>query len=464
MENKHILKSTYIFAGLFLMLMGYFSYYLAVKSDENMNNSYNKLVDKLSEQTIRGNIYSNDGTVLAETKRDNLGKEYRYYPYDNLFCHTVGSLANGKYGLESMYNYQLLSSDFSWVNKILTDVKGNKYEGNNLLTTLDIDIQKASYDALEGYTGAVVVMEADTGKVLSMVSNPSYNPNKAVEEWDLISKNENSPILNRATMGLYTPGSIFKTFTLETFLEAKKDVETFHFECKGKVSVLDKTIKCANGKWHGNLDLKQSFAKSCNGSFIQIGNSVPVSSLSNVCERMLFNEDLPLLMPYKKSKFTLEDADDEFLKSQTYFGQGETLVTPIHMCLISAAIANKGVLMEPMFVEKIENAYGATIEAFEPKKYRELLSEEEAETLSEYMRAVVTEGTATKLNNYKQLTAYGKTGTAQIEDGKLANSWFMGYAKGNEKTYAIAIVCEKVSSDAAPATNIADEIFKALDK
>lgn len=463
MENKSIMRATYIFVGLFLLMAVYFTYYLTSKSDDKMNNPYNKLTDKLSESTVRGTIYAADGSVLASTVTNEDGSEVRNYPYNEVFCHVVGSLDYGKYGLESLYNYELLSSDTNWMSKVFDDLKGDKYQGNNIITTLNVKLQQAAYDAMSDYKGAVVVMEADTGKVLTMMSNPAYNPNTTKENWTEISSDENSPILNRATMGLYTPGSIFKLFTLEEYLEEKHDAEAYSFNCTGSVNIAGKAIKCAGGAWHGNVNLMSSFAHSCNGSFINIGSSLADGGLSKLCDRFLFNSKLPLDFPYNQSEFTLDAAADEFLKAQTYFGQGETLVTPMHMAMVCSAIANGGVLMKPMFVERVENAYGSTVKKYEPEKYKSLLSSSQADTLKTYMRSVVETGTAIRLNSYENLTAYGKTGTAQIDNGAAANSWFIGFAEKDGKSYAIAVVCEHVDNNISPAIVVARDVLKVLD-
>ena len=462
MENKSIMKATYIFTGLFLLLAVFFSYYLGLKSKDQMNNSYNKLTDKLSESTSRGIIYSKDREVLAETSVNDSGEEYRNYPYNDLFCHVVGSLSYGKYGIESLYNYQLLSSDTNWLSKVFDDLQGDKYKGNNVISTLDVKLQKAAYDAMREYSGAVVIMEADTGKVLTMMSNPAYNPNEASKNWDKISTDESSPILNRVTQGLYTPGSIFKLFTLNEFLN-EGNVEGYSYKCNSSINVDGNTISCASKVAHGNVNLIDSFAFSCNCSFINIGNKLSISGLNELCENMLFNSDLPLAFPYKQSKFKLLENDTDFMKAQTYFGQGETLVTPMHMVMVCSAIANNGILMEPMFVEKVENTNGNIIEEYETKEYKRLFSEEDTTTLKTYMRSVVEKGTAIRLNQFKNITVYGKTGTAQINNGKNANSWFIGFAEKDGKSYAIAVVCEKVSNNISPAIVVARDVLKVLD-
>ena len=463
MENKSIMRATYIFVGLFLIMAVYFSYYLGMKSDEQMNNSYNKLTGKLGETTVRGKIYSSDGKVLAETVTDDDGRERRNYPYNELFCHVVGTTAYGQSGLEAVYDYQLLMSDSSWVSKLFTDLKGKKYEGNNIITTLDTELQKAAFDAMSDYKGAVVIMEADTGKVITMMSNPSYNPNTLREQWDTISADKTSPLVNRATMGLYTPGSIFKLFTLEEYLEEGGQSSDYIFNCTGAVQISGKNISCENGHSHGTVDLTGSFSNSCNGSFINIGSSLKNGSLKKLCDRMLFNSHLPIKLPYNKSSFSLADDADDFLKAQTYFGQGETLCTPVHMALICSAIANDGVIMEPMFVERIENAYGKTVESFEPKEYKTIFSKVQAENLKPYLRSVVEKGTAIRLNDFKNLTVYGKTGTAQTDNGNKSNSWFIGFFEKDGKSYSIAVVCEDVPGNVSPSITVTKDILKTLD-
>ena len=463
MENKSILRATYIFVLLFLIMMAYFSYYLGVKSEAQMNNSYNKLTKKLGEYTVRGKIYSSDGKVLAETVTDENGKETRSYPYDDLFCHVVGTTAYGQSGLESVYDYQLLTSDISWVSKIFIDLKGRKYEGNNIITTLNTEFQKAASEAMSDYKGAIVIMEADTGKVITMMSNPTFNPNTLSEQWDAVSADKNSPLVNRATMGLYTPGSIFKLFTLEEYLEEGGQSSEYIFNCTGAVHISGTNINCANGHSHGTVDLMGSFSNSCNGSFINIGNLLKKGSLKKLCDRMLFNSNLPIKLPYNKSSFALRDDADDFLKAQTYFGQGETLCTPIHMALICSAIANDGVIMEPMFVERIENAYGKTVESFEPKEYKTIFSKVQTDNLKPYLRSVVEEGTAVRLNDFTNLTVYGKTGTAQIDNGNKSNSWFIGFFEKGGKAYSIAVVCEDVPNNVSPSITVTKDILKVFD-
>ena len=159
---------TYLFIGLFALMTGYFIYFDAVLSPDVINNPYNSRLDAFAERNIRGNILSSDGTVLAETKVASDGTETREYPYANLFAHVVGYSTRGNTGIEQLANYYLLTSSISPAEQLKNQVKDVKNQGDDVVTTLDIDLQRTAYDALGKNRGAVVVLEASTIRVPSM--------------------------------------------------------------------------------------------------------------------------------------------------------------------------------------------------------------------------------------------------------------------------------------------------------
>ena len=140
--NNNIMKTTYIFMGLFILLAGYFIGYILIQSKYDINNTYNKRQEILAEKIIRGTIYSNDGKPLAITETDETGNEYRHYPYNELFCHVVGSYDKGQYGLELAYKFDLLSTNASIAQEVVAEINGKKLHGNSIKTTLDIELQK----------------------------------------------------------------------------------------------------------------------------------------------------------------------------------------------------------------------------------------------------------------------------------------------------------------------------------
>ena len=460
-ENKYILKSTYVFAALFMLVMGYFVYYLSFVSQKQMSNPYNKLIAK--QNVTPGIIYSSDGKILAKTENNTQGNPERVYPYGEILAHAIGNAEYGQYGLDSIYSYELNSTGMNMLDKFRMDLNDESYIGNNIYSTIDMKLQQASYDAMQGYKGAVVIMDPESGEILTMLSLPSYNPNTLEDDWAALMENDDSPVLNRATQGLYTPGSIFKIFTMEAYIEEGNDDDKFTYNCTGDVEVMGTHIRCVNQAVHGKLDLMKAFAYSCNGSFINIGNQLNTEKYVNTCERLLFNSKLPIELPYSKSRMTLTDDDNDFQKAQTYFGQGETMVSPIHMALVMSAIANDGVLMEPRFVDRVENVYGNVTKEYSSKKYADLLTEEQAQKLQKYLHGVVELGSGKIFLDLKDVTAYGKTGTAQVGDGSQSNSWFVGYIEKNNKKYVISLVCEKVSKDVSPAVGVAYNILKTIE-
>ena len=150
---------TYLFTGLFLLLIGYFVYFNAVLSPEVINNPYNSRQDTFANRVIRGNILSSDGTILAETSIMEDGTESRSYPHGNMFAHVVGYSTRGRTGVESLANFNLLTSNAFFGEQIAKEIREEKNIGDNVVTTLNFDLQKAAYNALGNHRGAVVVLE-----------------------------------------------------------------------------------------------------------------------------------------------------------------------------------------------------------------------------------------------------------------------------------------------------------------
>ena len=214
-KNQEFAVITYSFLALFICLMGYFSYFQFFKSEEFINNPYNTRQETFAQKIVRGQILTNDGQVLAETVTDSEGNETRRYPYGSIFSHIVGYSTKGKSGIESLANFNLLRSNTAFIDKVGDEMQGEKSPGDNVVTTLDYGLQATAYDALGYYKGAIVVLEPSTGKILAMVSKPDFDPNLVYEDYDewISYDSKDSVLLNRATQGLYAPGSTYKLMT-----------------------------------------------------------------------------------------------------------------------------------------------------------------------------------------------------------------------------------------------------------
>lgn len=456
--NREILVVTYIFIGLFVLLLANFTHFLFADSRTVINNTYNKRQDLLADRVIRGQILGSNGEVLAQTVTDDDGNDKRVYPYKDLFVHIVGRFNKGKTGIELSENFNMLTSNANPIEKVFNELSEKKNVGDNIVTTLDVELQKVAYNALGNRKGAVVVMEPSTGKILAMVSKPDYDPNQITANWENLVSDSNSALLNRATQGLYPPGSTFKIITALEFMRENSKYKKFEYDCHGSFTIDNMKINCYNNKVHGNVDLEKAFAKSCNATFAAIGTKLSKTSWLTTCESLLFNTDLPLPFPYKKSSFTLNTSSDQKLVSQTAIGQGNTLITPMHNALIVSAIANGGTLMKPYVVDHIENYIGDTVSKNMPSTYGSLMTSKEADVLKSMMEEVVNNGTAYKLSNRKYQAA-GKTGSAEYNSGKESHAWFVGFAPSDNPEIAVSIIVEGAGTGSDYAVPIAKKIM-----
>ena len=462
-KNKEFAVIAYFFIGIFLAMIVYFSYFQVARSEQFINNPYNTRLDSFAKRIIRGDIVADDGTVLATTKTDEDGNENRVYPQGRTYAHVVGYSDHGKAGLESGYNFELLRSHSFVLERVVNEIEGKKNQGDTLVTTLNNDLQQAAYQALGDRKGAVVVMEPESGKILAMVSKPDFDPNTIVTNWESILANDdqNSVLLNRASQGLYPPGSTFKLVTaLEYIREHPKGYKNYSYDCTGSITADNYTLHCFGNSVHGEVDLRKSLAKSCNSSFAKIGLSLNLKNYADTCEDLLFNQNLPTGIASSKSRFSLQKNASDSEIMATAIGQGNTLVSPLHMALIVSAIQNKGVLMNPYLVQSVKNSDGSEVEQYEPSAYGRLMSEQESKILRSMMRTVVTDGTASSLStgNY---TAAGKTGSAEFGTTKGdSHAWFIGYA--NAKGYspiAISVVVEGAGNGGTVSVPIAKSVF-----
>ena len=454
----------YSFVGIFLALIGYLVYFNVELRDEYANSPYNsKRQGTYQERVVKGDIISADGEILASTKKDAEGNEFRLYPYENIFAHVVGYSASGISGLEQSMNSQLLTSHSNMLEQVENEFKDEKNIGDNIITTLDTKLQKVAYDALGSYKGAVVVMEPDTGKILAMVSKPDFNPNTITQDWEEINADAaSSRLVNRATQGQYPPGSTFKIVTSLAYWRQNNTLTGFNFNCTGEVENGGYTIHCYHNSTHGQEDFKTAFAKSCNSAFAQIGVDLNREEYRKTVDSLLFNQELPLELPYRKSKFTLEKNSADALTMQTAIGQGETLVSPMYMAMLTSAIANDGNMMTPYLVDRIETYAGDVVETRESKVYKKVMTQQEASVLSELMTGVVENGTAASLSG-RGYTAAGKTGTAEHGDvsSTTPHSWFVGFSNVEDPDIVVSVIAEEAGAGSEIAVPIAAKIFDA---
>lgn len=446
----------FVFAGLIIHLM----IIVTVERDDIMSNEYNQQrITKIAENNIRGTIYARDGEVLAETIIENK-TEKRYYPYGELFAHVVGYMTNSeKSGIEALANYNLSITNENILQILKNDLNNHKNPAQSVVTTLDTKLQKTAYEALKGYHGAIIMMKPDTGEILVMVSSPSFDPNDMDTVLSSINSTDSSFLLNRATQGLYPPGSTFKIFTLLEYIrENRDDYQNFSFQCNGSYTYDNYKIKCYHNKAHGTQDLYDSFAYSCNSAFAKISLSLNKTRFMNLLEDVLFNNLLPISIAYEKSSILIDEDTTDAQIVQIGIGQGIALITPIHLALVTCAAANDGMLMKPYLISDIIDEKNNMISHTKAEEYKRLMTEEEACILKDMMHTTVQYGTAKSMN--PDLDAAGKTGTAEYSTyTSNSHAWFTGFAPYDNPEIVVTIILEKAGSASEYAVPIANQLL-----
>ena len=461
--NKEIRRMAYVMLILLFAVIGHIVYFNAFGSRDVVNNPNNKLVAKISEKVVRGNILSSDGEILAQTLRTDDGYYYRNYPYANAFAHAVGTSDINKSGVEQYADYDLINSDINPAQKIINDIKSEKNPGNNVVTTLNASLQNLAYNLLGSNEGAIIALEPATGKTLAMVSKPDYDPNTLKDNFQsILNDSESKVLLNQATQGIFVPGSIFKIITTLAYMRSGYKPDKYSFDCEGAISLIsddgqERSISCYNGEVHGHQNLKESFADSCNASYANIGQTIKPDKMKSVCKELLFNTKLPTSIPTAKSVFDIDNGSSQWQIGATAIGQGNTQISPMHAVMLASIIANKGELMEPYIIDRIESAEGKTLRSTPPKKAGKYLSSSEASILREMMEAVVTEGTGYNIAG-RSYTAAGKTGTAEVSS-RGNNAWFIGYAPADDPQIAVCVLVENAGAASSVSVPIAAALF-----
>lgn len=426
-----------------------------MEKEEIINNPYNPRLSTLEQSVLRGDIVDEKGTLLATT--EDTGK--REYPFGELYAHVIGYSGKTKTGIEGLANNDLLSSTpsiWNWINK---NLYGNKPKGNTVYLTINHSLQQYAETLMGGHKGAIILIEPSTGKIKTMVSNPSFDPNQYKEQYDILKEDhENNPLLNRATQGLYPPGSVFKIITALSEVQHDPSYKEYTYECTGEDVFDDNTIHCFNKTAHGIVDLNSSFAYSCNTSFANLGISLGNEALIETAEQLFFNRPLPFPLPSSQSEFQLTVDSPDREMAETAIGQGKTLVTPMHMAIVASIFANRGILMKPYMIDRVENEKNKIVRKTVPNKETEVLPIGQTEPIVEMMKQVVTEGTGrgVKLSDY---STAGKTGTAQNSSGE-DHSWFVGFSPVEKPEIGVVVLIENGGTSSGSAVPIAKKILE----
>lgn len=430
--NKRIIRVLVGIALLFLVLISYLLWFNMFKADEISTNPYNKRQWESELEVKRGDIYSQDGVLLAETEIDGDARN-RIYPRGRLYSHIIGyySQVYGKTQLEMTYDSDLIGKENIGIT--LNDIRS----GNNLHLTIIDELQEYAYDQLDGRNGAIVAIEPTTGQVLAMVSLPDFDPMTIEEDWSEMMEDEDSPFLARATQGLYPPGSTYKIVTAAGAYD--NGMTDMTFNDNGVFESGDVTVYNYGRESYGNIDLKRAFEVSSNYAFCTLGYELGAENVKLEAEKFGVNKDLSFDIPTSKSEIQysrMTDLDGALVS----IGQGGLVMTPLHVALMGSAVANGGKMMKPYLVETITTENGTVIGQTRPSVMYESIGSACAEYIEDMMIGVIEDGTGTSAQ-LSGITVAGKTGTAENESEE-DHAWFVGYAPAEQPTICVAVVLE----------------------
>lgn len=459
----NIRKAALFLLGLLVVLLVYLTYIQVVKGDFLASHPLNRRNSEAARYIQYGMIIDRNGEKLAYSEKN--GDVFkRKYPYGAIAANVVGydSPKYGRAGIESTYH-----GDLTGMNSPLRHVGPisrlwSKTAGNTVVLTLDAKLQEAAYQALGERRGAIVVMSPKTGAILAMVSKPSFNPNLLEEQWGKISAGDNSPLLNRAAAGLYPPGSIIKVMMAEAALSEKITDKKHTIHCDGALKVPpDYVLEESGHKAHGDLNLEEALAVSCNVTFGTLALELGGKRVAKTFERYGFKRSIGSELQEAQSHLPDFNSLGNGDLAQTGIGQGSLLVTPLRMAMLAGAFANKGIIMKPYMVQKITDSDGSVIKEIVPEEWLTPTSPQLAAAIQNMMVSVVNEGTGSGAG-LSGIQVAGKTGTAENPHGD-SHAWFIGSAPADNPEVVIAVIIENAGSGGSIAAPIAGRILgKAL--
>lgn len=449
--NKRIIRVLIAISLLFLALVTYLLWFNMFRAKDVYTNSYNKRQWESEQQVQRGEIYSQDGVLLAETEIDGDAR-IRKYPKGRLYSHIIGycSQVYGKTQLEMSHDDDLIGK--GTISLTLNEIK----HGNNLNLTINDELQEYAYEQLDGRDGAIVAMEPTTGQILAMVSLPDFNPETIEKDWPSMMEDENSPFLARATQGLYPPGSTYKIVTAAGVYDNGMTTETFDDE--GLFKKDDVTVYNYNKESFGKLDIKTAFEVSSNYVFCTLGYEMGADAVKAEAEKFGVNKSFEFDIPVSQSQIQykkMTDLDGALVS----IGQGGLVMTPLHVAMMASAVANNGKMMKPYLVETVTTENGTIIGQTKPSVLYDSIGTACADYIEDMMIGVVEDGTGTGAQ-ISGITVAGKTGTAENETDK-DHAWFVGYAPVENPTICVAVVLENAAtSGGKSAVPIAKNIIR----
>jgi peptidoglycan glycosyltransferase len=486
--NPQIRRLFLAFAFLFVALIATATYWLWRAPDLEARQGNPQLIVRDLE-VERGLILAADGrTALATNRKRRLedGRVWylRRYPERSLTAHAVGysTIGRSRTGLELSMNDFLTGANANLstvIDSALDKLRGIPRQGNDVVTTLDLDAQRAAEQGLAGKCGAAVALEPTTGRVLALASAPSFNPNLVETDFDSIEAitapcRPAAPLLDRATAGRFVPGSTFKVVTAAAAIDTGVYTPESVFDDPGYCTLFGQRVFNFSDQGRpsgfGTVTLAQAVQNSINSVFCNIGKKLGADVVLDYAKRFGFYERPPIELPseevlisglYRNGRLYDPADPSEVDPGRLAFGQERLVVTPLQMALVAAGVANGGIVMEPKLVERIVSPDGKVIQRFEPEEWKTAIEPSTAADLTDMMVLAVQSGTGVAAQ-IPGISVAGKTGTAETGVAGRNNTWFIAFAPADRPEVAVAVaLSDQAGTGGATAAPIARAIIEA---
>lgn len=432
------------------------------EADELDDNPANRRNTIVRYDQPRGNILVGDRAVTGNKETGEQLSFERTYLHGPLYAPVTG-YASQTYGTTLIENAEdgVLSGTDSLLAPLpfWDEFTRGRQPGGNVVTTVKESMQRAAYAGLSGRRGAVAALEPSTGRILALVSTPSYDPERlsgtgsaATDAWTRLNAAKSLPMLNRAIRQTYPPGSTFKIVTAAAALDARvvKDADAPTDTPSPYVLPGTRTTLPNEATGCEQASLADAIRVSCNTVMAHLGVEVGLEGMVEAAGRFGFN-DTGLRIPsgVARSNFDTDMSDDQLALSS--IGQFNTTATPLQMAMVAAAVANHGDLRVPYLVDRVTTADGDTVQQQGPRSYERAMSPSTAVQLQRMMVEVVENGTGSNAA-IDGVRVGGKTGTAQhgIDNSGLPYAWFISWAQtpdSGRPAVAVAVVVEDASAD-----------------
>jgi penicillin-binding protein A len=454
--NKELKRLSFVVTLMFFALFISTSIVQVFSVDQLRADGRNVRVLYDSFSTERGPILAG-GTPIAESvPSHDLFSYQRKYSHGPLYAPITGylTLNQGNTGIEGKLNdYLSGTSNSQFFEQVKNTVTGQNPSGAAVEVTIDPAIQKAAWDALGQNSGAVIAINPQTGAILAMVSKKSYDPNllashnttDVIATYNSLLSTSSTPLINRAIAGdLYHPGSVFKLIVAAAALNGGDYTpnSTFPNPHTLKLPLSSSVISNIEGGNCGGgskASIATALRLSCNIPFAQLGAALGEERIRAMADSFGFGQKISIPMTATPSIYPVGMDKAQLMLSS--FGQFDDKVTPLQMAMVSAAIANHGVLMQPTLINRILQPDLTVIQDFSPTVFSTPISQQTAATMTQMLINGVTNGAASNAR-ISGVDVAGKTGTAENGKGQTNTLWFTGFAPAKNPQVAIAVVVE----------------------